>query len=158
MVCHWLLEDDRMLTSSSFEGGLLSVTRWHGPSQGSYDERWRLHELTKELKLCSGKQSLAKRPLGGGGSALTFYLTADQEDVLKMTDDTKKELQKATDPAKLQTVSKVRKVSRACVIVQTTSDDAADRIKQAAPPTLLIAESKSRRPLVALMNEKNGHP
>ncbi|GBP47279.1 hypothetical protein EVAR_38043_1 [Eumeta japonica] len=48
--------------------------------------------------------------------------------------------------------SKVRKVGRAGVVVQTTSDEAADKIRKAVPPTLRVTEPRSRRPLVALRN------
>ncbi|GBP97322.1 hypothetical protein EVAR_103835_1 [Eumeta japonica] len=49
-------------------------------------------------------------------------------------------------------VSGVRKVGRAGVIIQTTSTEAAERIKKATPPELRVTEPKSRRPLVALHN------
>ncbi|GBP96303.1 Uncharacterized 50 kDa protein in type I retrotransposable element R1DM [Eumeta japonica] len=68
-------------------------------------------------------------------------------------EETKKLLKSAMDPTSMQVqVTKVRKVGRAGVVVQTTSDEAADKIRKAVPPTLRVTEPRSRRPLVALRN------
>ncbi|GBP65860.1 Uncharacterized 50 kDa protein in type I retrotransposable element R1DM [Eumeta japonica] len=77
----------------------------------------------------------------------------DFADNIKTAEETKKVLKSAMDPTALQVqVSKVRKVGRAGVVVQTTSVKAADKIKKAVPPTLRVTEPRSRRPLVALRN------
>ncbi|GBP39492.1 hypothetical protein EVAR_32424_1 [Eumeta japonica] len=92
-----------------------------------------------------------KRP--DSGPVLAFYPAAEQADTIKTAEETKKVLKSAMDPTTLQVqVSKVRKVGRAGVVVQTTLAKAAEKIKKAAPPTLRVTEPRSRRPLVALRN------
>lgn len=54
-------------------------------------------------------------------------------------------------------VSTLRRVGNAGVIVQTTSKDAVVKIRGVGPPTLRIAEPKSRRPLV-LPHNIDGNP
>ncbi|GBP65870.1 hypothetical protein EVAR_85138_1 [Eumeta japonica] len=57
------------------------------------------------------------------------------------------------DPTSMQVqVSKVRKVGRAGVVVETTSVEAAEKLKKAVPPTLRVMEPRSRKLLVALRN------
>ncbi|GBP21027.1 Uncharacterized 50 kDa protein in type I retrotransposable element R1DM [Eumeta japonica] len=92
-----------------------------------------------------------KRP--AGGPVLAFYPVAEQAEIIKTAEETKKLLKSAMDPTSMQVqVTKVRKVGRAGVVVQTTSDEAAEKIRKAVPPTLRVTEPRSRRPLVALRN------
>ncbi|GBP97339.1 hypothetical protein EVAR_103852_1 [Eumeta japonica] len=86
------------------------------------------------------------------GPVLAIYPVAELENI-KTAEDTKQLLKSAIDPASMQVqVTKVRKVGRAGVVVQTTSAESADKIRKAVPPTLRVTEPRSRKPLVALRN------
>ncbi|GBP97355.1 hypothetical protein EVAR_103868_1 [Eumeta japonica] len=105
------------------------------------------------LKLSGPARASAEMKRPASGPVLAFYPAAEQADNIKTAEETKKVLKSAMDPTALQVqVSKVRKVGRAGVVVQTTSVEAADKIKKAVPPTLRVTEPRSRRPLVALRN------
>lgn len=91
------------------------------------------------------------------GPLLAFYPAADNGD-LKTAEETKAALKKAVDPAKLWVqVAKVRKVGNAGVLVQTTSDEAATRLRAAVPGTLRVTEPKKKLPLVCF-NRLDGDP
>lgn len=92
------------------------------------------------------------------GPVLVFGPAAESEATMKTAEDTKAELKKAIDPAKIWVqVSKVRKIGNARVVVQTTSTGAASRLKEAMPATLRVSEPKRRQPLVCL-NRIDGDP
>ena len=62
------------------------------------------------------------------------------------------------DPSKIWVqVTKVRKVRNAGVVVQTTSEESAARLKEATPPTLRVTEPKRRQPLIC-QNRIEGNP
>ncbi|GBP63884.1 Uncharacterized 50 kDa protein in type I retrotransposable element R1DM [Eumeta japonica] len=108
---------------------------------------------TTALKLSGPARASAEVKRPASGPVLAFYPAAEQADNIKTAEETKKVLKSAMNPTALQVqVSKVRKVGRAGVVVQTTSGDAAEKIKKAVPPTLRVTEPRSRRPLVALRN------
>lgn len=91
------------------------------------------------------------------GPMLAVY-PAEESAELKTAEDTKAALKKAVDPTKLWVqVAKVRKVGNAGVLVQTTSQAAASRLKEAMPPTLRVAEPKRKQPLICL-NRLEGNP
>lgn len=92
------------------------------------------------------------------GPVLAFYPAVEKVGEIKSADDTKAVLKKAIDPAKLLVqVSRVRKVGNAGVVVQTTSEAAASRLKDAMPPSLRVAEPKRRQPLVCF-HRLDGNP
>ena len=92
------------------------------------------------------------------GPVLAFYPAADKAGEIKSADDTKAVLKKAIDPAKLFVqVSRVRKVGNAGVVVQTTNEAAASRLKDAMPPSLRVAEPKRRQPLICF-HRLDGNP
>ncbi|GBP28871.1 Uncharacterized 50 kDa protein in type I retrotransposable element R1DM [Eumeta japonica] len=87
------------------------------------------------------------------GPVMAIYPAAEQEDSIKTAEDTKRILKSAMDPTVMQVqVTKIRKVGRAGVVVQTTSEESAEKIKRAVPPTLRVTVPRSRKPLVALRN------
>ena len=91
------------------------------------------------------------------GPMMALY-PAEEGGPIKTAEDTKAELKKAVDPAKIWVqVSRVRKVGNAGVIVQTTTDEAARRLRAAIPASLRVAEPKLRQPLVC-MNRLDGDP
>ncbi|GBP23611.1 Retrovirus-related Pol polyprotein from type-1 retrotransposable element R1 [Eumeta japonica] len=105
------------------------------------------------LKLPGPKRAVPERKKPSGGPVLAFYPVAEQSEAIKSAEETKKVLKSAMDPTSMQVqVSKVRKVGRAGVIVETTSVEAAEKLKKAVPPTLKVTEPRSRKPLVALRN------
>lgn len=55
-------------------------------------------------------------------------------------------------------ISAVWKVGNAGVVVQTTSNEAAEILRKAAPPSLRVQEPKKRRPLVALQGLQGDSP
>ena len=92
------------------------------------------------------------------GPVLAVYPAADKTGEIKSADETKAELKKAIDPAKLFVqVSRVRKVGNAGVVVQTTNEAAASRLREAMPPSLRVAEPRRRQPLVCF-NRLDGNP
>ncbi|GBP97345.1 hypothetical protein EVAR_103858_1 [Eumeta japonica] len=87
------------------------------------------------------------------GPVLAIYPVAEQVENIKTAEETKTLLKNAINPASMQVqVTKVRKVGRAGVVVQTTSAESAEKIRKAVPPTLRVTEPRSRKPLVALRN------
>ncbi|GBP79651.1 hypothetical protein EVAR_45760_1 [Eumeta japonica] len=80
-------------------------------------------------------------------------LLVEQEDNIKTADDPKTILQNAIDPTTMQIqVSKVRRVGRAGVVVQTTFTESAEKIKNTVLPTLQVKEPRSKKPLMTLRN------
>lgn len=87
-----------------------------------------------------------------GGPTLAIY-PVEKDGVLKTAEDTKAFLQKTINPTALGIqVSRLRRVGNAGVVVQTTTADAADKIKGALPPTVRVTEPQARKPLVAIVN------
>ncbi|KAJ8706445.1 hypothetical protein PYW07_012523 [Mythimna separata] len=84
------------------------------------------------------------------GPMLAFY-PAKEDGPIKTADETKAALKEAVDPAKnwIQ-VTKLRKVGNAGVLVQTTDQESASRLRAAVPKTLRVTEPKRRQPLVCL--------
>lgn len=71
--------------------------------------------------------------------------------------ETKAALKARVNPADLEIqVSTLRRVGNAGVILRTTTEKAANKIKSAIPPTLWVTEPRSRRLLVALYNIDGG--
>ncbi|GBP05080.1 hypothetical protein EVAR_101339_1 [Eumeta japonica] len=65
------------------------------------------------------------------GPVLAIYPVAEQLENIKTAEDTKQLLKSAIDPASIQAqVTKMRKVGRAGVVVQTTSAESADKIRK----------------------------
>lgn len=86
------------------------------------------------------------------GPALAFYPAEGNND-LKTAEDTKALLKKSVAPATLGiNIQAVRKVGKAGVVVQTRTKEDAQRLRQAAPISLRVAEANKRNPLVALRN------
>ncbi|CAG4981240.1 unnamed protein product [Parnassius apollo] len=84
------------------------------------------------------------------GPVLAFYPAGEQEH-LKMADDTKAELKKAIKPSEINIqVAKFRKIGNTGVVVQTTSQEYAQKLRPAAPPTLRVTEPRQHMPLVAI--------
>lgn len=100
-----------------------------------------------KLKLPKGRPELS---LEQRGPTVIFYPNSE---VLKSSEDTKKELQRNIKPG-LHGVQCQRlvPVANGGVAVQTKSAEAARKLKEAAPPTLKATDPKSRKPLVAIRN------
>ncbi|GBP63888.1 hypothetical protein EVAR_39550_1 [Eumeta japonica] len=112
------------------------------PAADTYAARLKLPRQAVPMEMPSAR-----------GPVLAFYPTTEQQENLKTAEDTKRELKSAIDPRKINIqVEKLRKVGNAGVVVQTTSKDAATKLKNAAPPTLRVTEPKRRQPLVGLRN------
>lgn len=78
---------------------------------------------------------------------------AEKDGQLQTAEDTKAVIKRSIDPKALGIqVAGVRRVGNAGVIIQTTSSDAASKIKEALPPTVRVTEPLQRRPLVAIVN------
>lgn len=85
------------------------------------------------------------------GPVLAFYPAQDQVEKMKTAEDTKAELKRQVNPQELEVqIAKVRKVANAGVVVQTTSPTAADRLRNAAPPTLRVSEPRKLAPRICL--------
>lgn len=109
-------------------------------SQDSYAAR---------LKLPKGKSEFTPIP-APMGPVLAFYPACDK---LKTAEDTKTELKKAIQPSQMEVqVERVRKVGNAGVVVQTTTREAAEKLKNAVPPTLRVETPRSKPPQVSLRN------
>ncbi|KAL0858751.1 hypothetical protein ABMA27_011224 [Loxostege sticticalis] len=97
------------------------------------------------LKLPKGKAPI---PVQQQGPAVIFY---PADEAIKSSEDTKKTLQQAVKPstAGIQ-IRSVRMVGNSGIVVRTASNEAAQKLKAAAPPNLKVAEPKARQPRVAL--------
>ncbi|KAJ8706442.1 hypothetical protein PYW07_012520 [Mythimna separata] len=74
------------------------------------------------------------------GPMLAFY-PAQEDGPIKTAEETKAALKEAIDPAKSwMQVTKVRKVGNAGVLVQTTDQESASRLRAAVPKTLRVTE------------------
>ncbi|GBP63892.1 Uncharacterized 50 kDa protein in type I retrotransposable element R1DM [Eumeta japonica] len=103
------------------------------------------------LRLPGLERAAVRKP--ESGPVLAIYPVAEQLENVKTAEDTKQLLKNAIDPASMQVqVTKVRKVGRAGVVVQTTSAESANKIRKAVPLTLRVTEPRSRKPRVALRN------
>lgn len=117
-------------------------------SVGTIDPSLTKGTYSAALKLPKGKDPISMPVCRG--PVLAFY-PAEPEGPLKTAEDTKAELKKSVNPkqAGIQ-IDKVRKVGNAGVVVQTTSQEAALKLKTAVPRSLRITEPRQRLPLVAL--------
>ncbi|GBP63875.1 hypothetical protein EVAR_39537_1 [Eumeta japonica] len=112
--------------------------------QGPAQPAARSHASALKLPGPARASAEAKRP--AGGPVLAFYPVAEQAELIKTAEETKKLLKSAMDPTSMQVeVTKARKVGRAGVVVQTTSAEAAEKIRKAVPPTLRVTEPQSVR-------------
>ncbi|CAH2079964.1 unnamed protein product, partial [Iphiclides podalirius] len=92
-------------------------------------------------------------PITQDGPVVAFYSVDEQVDKPKTAEDTKAELKNKVRPEIIKVqVERIRKVGNAGVVVQTTSIEAAEKLRSAAPPKLQAAVSKARPPQVALRN------
>ncbi|XP_047040083.1 uncharacterized protein LOC124644637 [Helicoverpa zea] len=104
------------------------------------------------LKMPKGRPLVA---LEKKGPAVIFYPNTEK---ISSSEETLKELREKIKPGPEGIkVQAVRRVGNAGVVVETTSKEAATKLKQAAPATLRTADPKARRPLVALRN-LSGNP
>lgn len=102
-------------------------------------------------KLRLGNQTEVAKPQHQGPTLAVY--PQEGESTLKTANDTRAEIKKTLDPVKLGLqVRTVRRVGNAGIVVQTTTAEAAEKIKRAIPPTLTCRETNQRRPLVALRN------
>ncbi|GBP77291.1 hypothetical protein EVAR_31723_1 [Eumeta japonica] len=89
------------------------------------------------LRLPGRERAAVRKP--ESGPVLAIYPIAEQLENIKTAENTKQLLKSAIDPASMQVqVTKVRKVGRAGVVIQTTSAESADKIRKAVPPTLRV--------------------
>ncbi|GBP96664.1 hypothetical protein EVAR_89989_1 [Eumeta japonica] len=77
------------------------------------------------------------------GPVLAIYPVAEQIDNIKTAEETKTLLKNAINPASMQVqVTKVRKVGRAGVVVQTTSAESAEKIRRRSRPRCGVRDPK----------------
>lgn len=101
-------------------------------------------------RLRMGKRSTPKP--APGGPTLAIY-PADKDGDCKTAEDTKALVKKSVNPLALGIqVSRVRRVGNAGVVVQTTSMEAAAKIRDALPTTVRVTEPQAKKPLVAIIN------
>lgn len=85
------------------------------------------------------------------GPTVAIYPAEDQKEIIKTAEDTKKVLRSAMDPSSLKVqIHGVRKVGNAGVVIQTTSERAAEKVRKALPATLRAATTVARRPVMSL--------
>lgn len=84
------------------------------------------------------------------GPTVIFYPQAGSE-TIKTSDDTKKVLQSAVNPADSGIkITQVRRVGNSGVVVRTATEESAKKLREAVPLGLRVAEPKTRWPRVAL--------
>ncbi|XP_028164204.1 uncharacterized protein LOC114355521 isoform X2 [Ostrinia furnacalis] len=97
------------------------------------------------LKLPKGKAPIA---VSNQGPAVIFY---PADEAIKSSEETKKTLQEAVKPTSEGIkIRSVRMVGNSGIVVRTANAEAAQKLKAAAPPTLKVAEPKTKQPRVAL--------
>lgn len=85
------------------------------------------------------------------GPTVAIYPAEDQKGNIKTAEETKKLLRSAVDPSTLGVqIHGVRKVGNAGVVIQTTSEKAAEKVRKALPATLRAGTTVTRRPVMSL--------
>lgn len=152
-----LAEAEHAVTAMKLKVASMELKQSAAPTQGmgpgaSHTQPQSRTDYAAVLKLPKGKAPLSIEPKG---PAVLFYPASES---IKSSEETLKELREKVQPAQrgIQ-VQGVRRVGNAGVVVQTATTQAAQRLREAAPPSLRTADPKTRRPLVAIRN-LSGNP
>lgn len=124
-----------------------------GSGAGTSSGDGRKQDYATILKLPGKEPPQVKKPTATAGSVLAFYPKDSEDADLKTAEATKLALRNAIDPSKMGVqVSKMRKVGNSGVVVETTTKEAAEKLKRAMPGNLRVTTPKKKLPLVALRN------